>query len=210
MKFLYLACLALSVVPALRAQTNPASSMSDTNAALGAQTSSPIQIRSTEIQCDGPFWASTKSNVAVYMDNVRVDNPRMKLKCELFMVEAPKWTNGVYHRVTAETNVVIDWVDDKGTTNHATSDKAVHTYFVTNLASGLPAPHFETNSTVVLTGGNPTLTDPSGTFQADPIDYDLITGVISTPNLRRTVISNSPNAIATPGLQPSKTNAPAK
>lgn len=213
MKFLYLAGAVLCAAVALRAQTNPAPLMSGSNAAFAAKTNSPMEIRSTEIQCSGAFWASTKSNVAVYTDSVRVDNPQMKLQCELLIAEAPKWTNGAYNRVTAETNVIIDWIDEKGATNHATSDKAVYTYMVTNLSDGLGGSHFQTNSTVVLSGGNPTVTDASGTIRGDPINFDRVTGVISTPNLHNMLINNppktnSPNLFQTSGLQPPKTNAP--
>lgn len=212
MKYICFACLVFGASFAVNAQTNPAPLISGTNAAPavvpGAQMGSPNEIRTTEIQSTNGFWFFTKSNVAVYLGDVRVDNPQMKLRCELLTVEAPKWTNGTYNRATAETNVVIDWIDNKQT-NHATSDKAVYTYIVTNLANGATGSHFETNSTVVLSG-NPTVTDPSGTFQGDPIFFNRITGVIQSPNMRRMVISNSPNATATSAFQPSKTNATAK
>lgn len=153
--------------------------------------------------------------MAIYRDDVRVDNPQMKIRCELLTAEAPKWTNGTYNRVVAETNVVIDWVDEKGSTNHATSDKAVYTYIVTNVANGMVGSHFETNSTVVLSGGNPIYTNDEVTFHGDPIVYDRITGVISTTNMQKMVVNpppktNSPGLFQTSGLHPSKTNAAAK
>jgi lipopolysaccharide export system protein LptA len=211
MKFLYLVGLVLFVDFALSAQTNSNSSMSGATAVTVVQTNSPMEIRATEIQCTNGFQFFMKSNVAVYLGDVRVDNPQMKLRCELLTVEAPKWTNGTYNRVIALTNVVIDWVDNNGT-NHATSDKAVYTYVVTNLTDGQMQPHFETNSTVVLTG-NPIVTDASGTFQGDPINFDRIKGVVSSPNMHKMLINprtNSPSLFQTPGVQPSKTNSTAK
>lgn len=208
MKMLLCVCLVFAGF-ALRAQTYPVSSTSSTNPAPAAQTNSAMEIRPTEIQCTGPFWCSTKSNVYVYRENVTVDNPQMKLKCELLTVEAPKWTNGTFNRVTAETNVVIDWVDTKGT-NHATSEKAVYTYIVTNLATGLSGFRFETNSTVILSDGNPTVIDPSSNvFEGDPIIYDRMTGDIRSPHMGQTIITtktNSPGLFDTPGARPAKTN----
>ena len=68
-----------------------------------------------------------KLKTYIYRGNVRVDNPQMKLRCELLTVESPELKDGnKFNRATAETNVVIDWVDENGT-NHATAAKAVYT-----------------------------------------------------------------------------------
>jgi hypothetical protein len=119
-------------------------------------------------------------------------------------------TNGnQFNRVTAETNVIMDWVDDRGP-NHATADKAVYTKILTNLALRGESPHLETNAAVVLTG-NSIFTNNSVTLQADPIVYDLITGAISTTNMQRTTIpstgTNSSSLLDTSTVKPSKTNA---
>lgn len=156
MKHLSLACLFLGAALVLRAQTNTASSTA-TNSARVPRTNAPTEIRPTEIQSLSSVFF-LRSNVFVYRGDVRVDNPQMKLTCDLLTIEAPKLAPpGKFNRATAETNVVIDWVDDKGT-NHATSDKAVYTYVITNVVQAGEAPHLDTNAPVVLTG-NPVVTN---------------------------------------------------
>lgn len=141
-----------------------------------------------------------KSNVIVYRGDVRVNNPQMNLTCELLTVEAPKLDEGKgkFNRATAVTNVVIDWVDDKGT-NHATSDKAIYTYVLTNSATP-PAEMWETNAIVVLIG-NPVVTNASGTFRSDPIVWDRIRDVITSTNFLKMDINqnqtNSPGVFET-------------
>jgi lipopolysaccharide export system protein LptA len=63
----------------------------------------------------------------------------------------------------AETNVVIDFTDTKGQTNHATGDKAVYVY---SEQGGV------TNKTVTLTG-NPQIENAQGTQAGDVIILDL-------------------------------------
>jgi hypothetical protein len=87
----------------------------------------------------------------------------------------------------ALTNVVIDWVDDRGT-NHATADKAVYTYVITNLSETPDIKRFETNAMVVLTG-NPIVSGAQGTFRGDPIYWDRINGTITSPNMLRMTVN---------------------
>ena len=154
-----------------------------------------------------------KSNVYVYREDVHIDNPQMKLACELLTVEAPKMTNGNrLNRATALTNVVIDWVDNNGT-NHATSDQAVYTYVITNLAEGLTQPHFETSSIVVLTG-NPVVTNHMFRWEGDPLKWDRINDVITSPNFKQQTIyqgETNSSSLFEPGTsKPSKTNSTVK
>ena len=171
---------------ALRAQTTSTSILVVTNSKPEIKTNAPTEVRPTDIQSSsGEFFM--KSNIFVYHGNVHVDNPQMKLTCELLTIEAPKLTNGNrFNRATAVTNVVIDWVDENGT-NHATSDKAVYTYTITNLAETLNAGSFVTNALVVLSG-NPIVTGPSGSFQGDPVYWDRIKDTITSPNMTRTTV----------------------
>jgi lipopolysaccharide export system protein LptA len=174
MRLFFALCAVLVAGIALAVQTNSQSSASTESPALvGTATNGP-----TIIQSDGGQFF-LKSNVFVYRGDVRVDNPQMKLTCTKLTVEAPKVDTGKFNRATAETNVVIDWTDDKGP-NHATADKAVYTYTLTNTA---PAPdeHWETNAFVVLTG-NPVVTNVDGTYRADPIVWDRINDVITSTN----------------------------
>ena len=85
----------------------------------------------------------------------------MKLTCAQLTTDLPE-SGGRPSRIVAETNVVIDFTDTKGQTNHATSDKAVYLYHVQN---GV------TNETVTLTG-NPQMENAQGTQAGDVIIWD--------------------------------------
>lgn len=181
MKIVWPALLSITAVLALHAQTNttPPAAETPADSASANKIVPPSEVRMTEIQSDhGSF--NMKSNVFIYQGNVRVDNPQMKLKCELLTIEAPHVAEGKFNRATAETNVIIDWLDDKGQPCHATSDKAVYTYSITN---------FLTNAAVVLTG-NPVVTNMQGSFQGDPIIWDRITDTITSPHLMKMTIQS--------------------
>jgi lipopolysaccharide export system protein LptA len=199
MKFFCFLCLSLVAVLAIRAQTNTASSLSGTSTVIVAQTNASTEgsatgeVRPTEIQSSSSQFF-LRSNVFVYRGDVRVDNPQMKLRCDLLTIEAPKLAGGKFNRATAETNVIIDFVSGTApdlTTNHATSDRAVYTYVLTNVATA-PAEQWVTNALVVLTGNPAVVTNLQGTFRGNPIIMDRVADTISTPNIV------------------SKTNAPAK
>jgi len=213
MRIFSLVCLMLAASIAVRAQTNTATPAVGTNATPAAgRSNAPIELRPTEIQSKSCQFFM-KSNVYVYRDDVRIDNPQMKLACELLTVEAPKLTNGnKLNRATALTNVVIDWVDNNGT-NHATSDKAVYTYVITNLAEGLTQPHFETSSIVVLTG-NPVVTNHMFRWEGDPLNWDRIKDVITSPNFKQQTIyqgeTNTSSLFEPPTSKSSKTNSVTK
>lgn len=175
MRIFLVFCAALGTCCFLLAQTN-APSASTESAALGGKAGEG----QTKIRSDngGEFYYKLKTYI--YRGNVRVDNPQMKLKCELLTVESPDMKEGKFNRATAETNVVIDWVDENGT-NHATARKAVYTYVLTNTAT-LPEVQWQTNS-VVLLSGDPFVIDGRGnTYRWDPIKWDRVNDVISSTN----------------------------
>jgi lipopolysaccharide export system protein LptA len=213
MRISSLVFLMMAALFVVKAQTNTATPVVGTNATpLAARSNAPTELRPTEIQSKSCQFFM-KSNVYVYRENVRIDNPQMKLACELLTVEAPKMTNGNrFNRATAVTNVVIDWVDENGT-NHATSDMAVYTYVISNLTDGQALPHFETNATVVLTG-SPVVTNRMGTWEGDPLNWDRINGVITSPNMKRMTINqgetNTSSLFEPPAPKPSKTNSTSK
>jgi hypothetical protein len=159
------------------------STMTEAPALVGTATNGQTIIHSHQSE----FFM--KSNVFVWSEAVHVDNPKMQLKCELLTVEAPKMDSrmGKYNRATAETNVVIDWVDEKGQPNHATADKAVYTYVMTNLAAP-PAEKWQTNALVVLTG-NPVVTNAQGVLIEDPLIWDRIRDVIYSTNAKSVTIN---------------------
>ena len=146
----------------------------------------------TTIRSDnGGEWHITEK-VYIYRGNVRVDSPQMKLTCELLTIEAPELADGKFNRAIAETNVVIDWVDNNGT-NHATADKAVYDYVVTNLVK-LPEKQYQTNSGVVLTGKPYPYANVGGTeLKSDPIIWDRIKNVVYAPKNQETVITTKTN-----------------
>ena len=179
--------MALGVGCFLAAQTNTPSEISESPALAGAAGVGQTEIRSEK---GGEFYLKLKTYI--YRSNVRVDNSQMKLACELLTIESPELKEGKFNRATAETNVVIDWMDENGT-NHATADRAVYTYAITNLAT-LPEHRWQTNSLVVLSG-NPFVTDGRGnTYKWDPIIWDRLNGVISTTNMLEMKITNAPGA----------------
>ncbi len=108
---------------------------------------------------------------ATYRGHVHVDDPQMKLTCEKLVADLPQ-TGGRPNNIVAETNVVIDFTDDKGQTNHATGDKAV---YVCSEQGGV------TNKTVTLTG-NPQMENAQGTQAGDVIVLDLVNNKIHFDN----------------------------
>ena len=182
------------------AQSQAQFSPSDVPALAGMATNGE-----TIIFSDRGFDSYYKLKTIIYRVNVRAYNAQMKLTCEWLTAESPDVEDGKFNLVIAETNVVIDWVDEHGT-NHATADKAVYTYVITNLAK-LPEMQYQTNSTVVLTG-NPYVKLGPDTVEGDPIIWDRIKDVFSTPNMKQTTIRGATN-IFEGGISP-KTNTVTK
>lgn len=214
MKYFCVVCLIVAAGLALRAQTNLISPTTDTKAAPVVRTNTPSDIRPTEIRARA-LHGNLRSNVFVYVDNVHVDNPQTQLWSSLLTLEDPKLPSGKFNRATAETNVIIDFVNGTPpnlTTNHATCDRAVYTFIITNLATA-PALQWQTSSVIVLSG-NAVVTNNQGTFRGEPIIYDRIKDEIWTPNLSNTVYNagqtNSSGFFGTPAPEPARTNAPTK
>ena len=155
--FSLIAFFILAAVLPSRAQTNAAISETATNKIKIA----PQPPRGpTLIDSDSADFDMT-AHRAVYYGHVRVDNPQMKLACAQLTADLPP-SGGRVNHIVAETNVVIDFTDEKDQTSHATSDKAVYFYAVQN---GV------TNETVTLTG-NPQVEDAQGTQTGDVITWD--------------------------------------
>ena len=95
---------------------------------------------------------------------MRVDDPQMKLTCEQLTADMPQ-AGGRPNHIVAETNVVIDFTDDKGQTNHATSDKAVY---------DLQVQDGVTNETVTLTGNPRRVENAQGTQAGDVIIWNRV------------------------------------
>jgi len=137
---------------------------------------------------------------ATYLGNVRVDDPQMKLTCEQLIADVPQ-TGGHVNHIVATTNVVIDFLDNKGRTNHATGDKAVYVY---SEQGGV------TNETVTLTG-NPQMESSDGnTLNGDVIVWDRQNNHLSASNQRMKFHQNLNGAAAgTNAPAPAAASAPA-
>ncbi len=103
---------------------------------------------------------------AIYCGNVFVLQPPMvMMRCEWLVVDLPS-SGGHLSHVSAATNVVIDFVDEKGLTNHITSAKAVYAYSQVGSV---------TNETVTFTGTpteRPKVEYPDYTITSEPLIWD--------------------------------------
>jgi lipopolysaccharide transport protein LptA len=134
---------------------------------------------------------------AVYLGNVRVDDPQMKLTCEKLIADLPQ-SGGHINHLVALTNVVMDSVDDKGQTNHATCDKAVYDY---NVENGV------TNETVTLTG-HAEVENAQGWLTGEPIFWDRINNHIHAKNEKMLFRQNIQQVMANTNSPTAKTNFP--
>jgi lipopolysaccharide export system protein LptA len=125
----------------------------------------------TRIDSDNSADFDLNGHQGIYRGHVRVDDPQMKLTCEQLTTDLPP-AGGLPNHIVAETNVVIDFTDAKGQTNHATGDKAVYVY---SEQDGV------TNKTVTLTG-NPQIENAQGTQAGDVIILDLANNKIHFDN----------------------------
>jgi lipopolysaccharide transport protein LptA len=115
-----------------------------------------------------------KSRQAVYRGNVRVEDPRVNLTCDVLTARVPAEGKRV-DSIIAESNVVI-LIPDKGITNRATAAKAIYTYQVVGT---------KTNETLELTG-SPAVESPQGTMTGDAIIWDRGSDTIRATNQRMT------------------------
>jgi lipopolysaccharide transport protein LptA len=134
---------------------------------------------------------------AVYRGNVRVDDPQLKLTCEQLTADLPQSGGHVNHLV-ALTNVVMDSVDEKGQTNHATSDTAVYDY---NVQNGV------TNETITLYG-NARAETSQVILWGEPILYDRINGTLSATNQHMIFKQNLTTTLVSTNPPIAKTNSP--
>jgi len=174
------------------AQSSPAS----------ATTNSPDATRPprapTRIDSDNSADFDLNGHQAIYRGHVRVDDPEMKLTCAWLVADVPP-AGGHPSHIVAETNVVIDFTDTKGQTNHATSDKAVYLY---NVQNGV------TNETVTLTG-NPQMENAQGTQAGDVIIWYRTDNKIHFDNPHMILRQNLNGATADTNSPPATVEKPA-
>jgi len=160
----------------------------------------------------GPTLISSESadfdlggHEATYRGHVRVEDPQMNLACEWLVADVPQ-SGGHVNHILAETNVVIDFKDDKGRTNHATGKKAVYAY---SESGGM------TNETVTLTG-DPQMETAQGTLNGDVIVWDRQNNRLSATNqkmlfrqsLSGITADTNPSSTGTNSSVINKTNLP--
>ena len=158
-------------------------------AALVAQTNataSKAQRGDTQILSDF-LEAGLTSHTAVYRGNVRVEDPLMKLTCEL--LSARFVTNNSkleIESIIAEKNVVVDRLDEKGRNSHATAEKLVYTYKVTGTV---------TNEIIELSG-NPQLTNAQlGRLEGELIIWNKTTDIVNVKAPRTSIKIPGSNSI---------------
>lgn len=132
------------------------------------------------------------SRTATYQGDVRVDDPEMKMRCEWLVATLPSSGGRISH-IVCETNVVIDYFDEKGQTNHITSDKAVYDYNVQGVM---------TNETITFTG-NPRIENAQAIITGEPIIWNRAGGRFTVMNEKMIFKQGITGASA-------QTNAPSK
>ena len=165
---------------------------------LPAQTNAvlPLPRGLTQIDSDSADFDMT-GNKAIYRGHVRVDDPQMKLTSMWLVVDLPPPGGRVSH-IVAETNVVIDFTDEKGQTTHATSNKAVYDYRVQGSV---------TNETVTFTG-NPEIDSAQTQSKGDVIIWDRLNNQLHFTNPKITSRQNLSGAMAGTNSPTGKTNFP--
>jgi lipopolysaccharide transport protein LptA len=197
-------CLLIGLIAAasawsLRAQTNTNAvdeilALVTTNAPVSKPQPprQPTRVESDSVDVD------LTARKATYRRHVRVDDPEMKLTCENLTADLPQ-DGGHINHIVAETNVVIDFTDEKGQTMHATGDKMVYDYAVQNGA---------TNETVTLTG-SPELENAQGKSTGDVIVWDRARNHLDITNPKIVFRQNINGGMADTNLPPAMTNKPA-
>jgi lipopolysaccharide export system protein LptA len=135
---------------------------------LRAQTNSLLQEsseREVGLHSDH-FFYDGKARELVYYDNVVGTNAQGQMTCGRLTILLPPEGSASGHptNVVAETNVVIDFLNNDGT-NHITSDKAIYAYSVVNAI---------TNETITFTG-HAKGENAKGWMTGEPLVWDNIT-----------------------------------
>jgi len=185
------------------AATNAAVKTSVSAATNTIRVVQPLKPRApTVISADrGEFDLANRE--VTYHGHVRVDDPEMKLTSEWLITDLPQPGEHVNH-IVAETNVVIDFLDDRGKTNHATCDRTVYSYEV---KAGI------TNELVTL-AGSAKVENAEFVITGEPIVLNLVTRKITARNLvmipRQSLINPNAETNSLPATRPpaSPTNAP--
>jgi lipopolysaccharide transport protein LptA len=200
--FYHLALIALTSVWALRAQTSTNINTNAVNQILALVTTNapaakpPPPRAPTRIESDSVDFDLT-TREATYRGHVRVDDPEMKLRCERLVADLPQG-GGRITNLVAETNVVIDFTDNGGQTNHATCNEALYAYRVQD---GV------TNETVTLTG-RAKVENAKGWLTGEPIVWNRASGSLTASKEHMVFWQNVNGAMAGTKSPLVETNSP--
>jgi hypothetical protein len=150
-----------------------------TNAPAGKPVEQDLDINSDSGYFDGI------TNQMVYLGHVFVTyNVKDRLNCERLTVDIPA-NHGNPTNIVAETNVVVDVLDEKGGTNHITAGKAVYSYQLLNPATNVvkSVTNIVYAVLITFTGGNPRpkLERPDAIISDDVIIIDVLKRGVSWP-----------------------------
>lgn len=152
----------------------------------------------TRIDSDSAdFDMKMNAREVIYRGHVRVTDPQMKLTCARLAADLPPDGGRVNH-IVAETNVVIDFTNEKNQTNHVMSDKAVYIY---NVKNGV------TNETVTFTG-NAKIENAQGWLTGEPIVWNRANNSLTATNQKMIYRQNLNGAPAGTNSSRAKTNFP--
>ena len=197
--YLLIGLIAVAGTGSLRAQTNT-NAVDEILALVTTNAPAPkpkLPRQPTKIESDRVDFDLT-ARKAAYHGHVRVDDPEMKLTCADLTADLPQDSGHINH-IVAETNVVIDFTDEKGQTMHATGDKMVYVYSVQDGA---------TNETVTLTG-NPELENAQNKSTGDVIVWDRARNHLDITNPKIVFRQNINGATAGTNSPSATTNSPA-
>ena len=153
-------------------------------------TTNNAEAGSTEILSKSAYF-DLKARTAIYLGDVRVRDPRMELACEILTVKLSPQGGGKFDSGIAETNVVIDFIDDKGQKIHATGGKVIYRYNATATY---------TNDVMELMD-NPLLHTPQVDWSGGVITFDRINNTIKADHSRM-IIRQPPDSTNTSFFSP--------
>ncbi len=141
-----------------------------------------------EIDSGGGYFDGITNQIVYYGHVVVTDHVKATLHCERLTVDLPP-NGGHPTNIVAETNVVIDFLDEKGQTNRVMADKAVYAYRLLNPVTNIVysatnafvvftnVVYTATNETATFTGTNPVpqVEGPEYVITGSPLVYDVPT-----------------------------------
>jgi lipopolysaccharide export system protein LptA len=176
---MFLILAALARPGAAQTSSDPADSGAFALAPAALRSTNSPDMTETEILSESAYF-DLKARTAIYMGDVKVKDPRMDLACEVLTVHMPQ-SGGKLDSIIAETNVAIDFLDEKGQKVHGTGGKAIYTYNVIGTY---------TNDVLELMD-NPVLRTAQGDWYGDTIRLDRVNNTITGTHSRMVIRSGA-------------------